>query len=430
MLKSPPKDLQIEVERLTGFHRGVVEDNVDPLKAGRVRVRIHGLHTPNTIKSKTEGIPVDELPWAEPCMPIQEGSISGFGAWAVPLQGSHVMLFFENSNPLQPRYFASMPGIPESKESYSNKDRLTSKNDGFKDPDGEYPTNVRLNEPDFHRLARGKSQGTLVETKNTERDVGVPTALGGSWSEPESPFAARYPHNHVIATHGGITIELDSTPGSTRLNIYHPSNSFIEIDNDGNMVVKNNAEKYEIVTQGKNIHIKQDRNLTVDANSKKKIDGNEQIEIGGDKEEEIDGDMLQTIRGNKSEDIDGNKSEEIGGNKTVNITGNKTKDVGGSEIDTIIGSKTETIGGILNIIVGGVCNITATGNIQLSAPTVGMTGGISIGDQDAIYKLVKETFVTLFNLHTHGGVDSGGDNTDPPDQTMGASHLTENSQAS
>jgi hypothetical protein len=351
MLKNSPKDLKIDIERLNGFYRGVVEDNVDPLKAGRVRVRIHGLHTPNKVKTELEGIPTDELPWAEPCMPIHEGSVSGFGAWSVPLQGSHVMCFFENGNVTQPRYFASMPAIPESKESYDNDKRDTTRNDGFKDPDGNYPTSYRLKEPDFHRLARGKKAGTLVETKNNERDISVVTALGGNWSEPESPYAARYPHNHVIATHGGITIELDSTPGATRLNIYHPSNSFIEIDNDGNMVVKNQGEKYEIVTEGKNIHIKQQRNITIDEDSKKKIEGDETIEVGGDKQIQIDG--------NKIEDVDGNLDQTIGGNKTETITGNKSETIGGN--------KTETITGNLTITVEGNISIESTGNISLSS---------------------------------------------------------------
>jgi hypothetical protein len=446
MFKSPPKDLRIEVERITGFYRGVVEDNVDPLKAGRVRVRIHGLHTPNIIKSETEGIPVDELPWAEPCLLIHEGSVSGFGVWNVPLQGSHVMLFFENGNVLEPRYFASMPGIPESKEAYSNSNRVTSKNDGFKDPKGEYPTKYRLGEPDVHRLARGKSEGTLVETKNTERDIGVPTALGNSWSEPESPYAARYPHNHVIATHGGITIELDSTPGATRLNIYHPSNSFIEIDNEGNMVIKNGGQKYEIVTQGKNIHIKQDRNLTIDANHKRKVNLDEQIEIGGDKEEEIDGDMSQSIRGSKTEDIDVDKNEEIGGDKSIDIVGNETKNIGGNKTDDITGSKTKDVGGneINTIIgnkienIGGNLVVTVVGTSTLTAPTINLVGPVYIsgflsvagdggGEGGVITGTIRlesgDIIVTggdviadgiSLKTHIHGGVDSGSSNTDPP----------------
>lgn len=383
MLKSPPKDLQIEVEKLSGFFRGVVEDNNDPLKAGRVRVRIHGIHSPKITKSLTEGIPTDELPWAEPCMPIHEGSISGFGTWAVPLQGSHVMLFFENSNPLQPRYFASMPGIPESKEQYSNNSRDASKTDGFKDPKGEYPLESRLKEPDFHRLSRGKSSDTLVDTKNNNRDTGVSTAGGGSWSEPASPYNAEYPHNHVIATHGGIVIELDSTPGSTRLNIYHPSNSFIEIDNSGNMVVKNNGEKYEIVAQGKNIHITQQRNVTVDSNSNKRVGGNEQNEV----------------------------------------TGNKTETIGGS--------KTETITGTLNINVTGVANITAGGTATITAPITNITGGaVNLASQGALQAILNAAAAAVFNLHTHNENGTGGGVTNPPNQQMDSSTLTTNTKAS
>ena len=422
MLKNPPKDLQIEIEKITGFHRGVVEDNEDPLKAGRVRVRIHGIHTPSKIKTELEGIPTDELPWAEPVMPIHEGSVSGFGAWCVPLQGSHVMCFFENNNPSRPMYFGSMPGIPESKESYSNDGRVTSKTDGFKDPNGNYPTRYRLNEPDVHRLARGKKAGTLVETKNDERDIAVQTALGGNWSEPASPFAARYPHNHVIATHGGITIELDSTPGSTRLHLYHPSNSYIEIDNDGNMVVKNNAEKYEIVTAGKNIHIKQQRNITIDGDSKKKVDGSEAIEVGGRKQIQIDGD--------KEEDIDGNLTQNVGGAKTEDIGGAKTKNVGSNETDDISGNKDETIGGQLNITVTGNASLTAP-RINLGGPVFisgflsvdgdGAGGGGTItGDMNLVSGDITVTGgdviadgISLKN-HTHNENGDGGGVTDPP----------------
>ena len=49
------------------LHRGVVEDNADPLKIGRVRVRIFGIHSEKNEKagSKFEFVKTSELPWAE-----------------------------------------------------------------------------------------------------------------------------------------------------------------------------------------------------------------------------------------------------------------------------------------------------------------------------------------------------------------------------
>jgi hypothetical protein len=226
--------------------------------------------------------------------------------WSVPLQGSQVMLFFENENASQPRYFASMPGIPESKESYKNNNRVTSKRtDGFRDPDGKYPLGSRLGEPDVHRLARGVTQDTAVSSKNSNRDTGVSIAGGGSWSEPSSPYNAQYPHNMIIATHGGVIIELDSTEGSKRFHIYHPSNTYIECDNSGNLVIKNEADRYEITVGNRNSHVKGNDNDTADGNKNVKVGGNETKEVGG------------------------NETKEVGGNVTINVGGNVDLTAGG-----------------------------------------------------------------------------------------------------
>ena len=46
--------------KLNGFYRGVVEDNVDPDKRGRVRARIRGIHTKTKVKSDLDGNPTEE----------------------------------------------------------------------------------------------------------------------------------------------------------------------------------------------------------------------------------------------------------------------------------------------------------------------------------------------------------------------------------
>ena len=56
---------------------GVVEDRKDPLYLGRVKVRVIGWHTDD--KTEGEGIPTEDLPWADVISPINSASISGIG---------------------------------------------------------------------------------------------------------------------------------------------------------------------------------------------------------------------------------------------------------------------------------------------------------------------------------------------------------------
>jgi len=103
------QDIKLHDALHHGFYRAVVEDNNDPLAAGRVRVRIWGLHSQSSVKAATDGIPTNELPWAEPMLPIAEGGHTKFGFFSVPIVNSHVLVVFENGNPLRPIYIGSLP---------------------------------------------------------------------------------------------------------------------------------------------------------------------------------------------------------------------------------------------------------------------------------------------------------------------------------
>ena len=54
---------------------GVVEDRLDPLKVGRVKVRAVGFHTSNK-----EKLPTSDLPWALCVLPTTAPGISGLGS--------------------------------------------------------------------------------------------------------------------------------------------------------------------------------------------------------------------------------------------------------------------------------------------------------------------------------------------------------------
>lgn len=75
---------------------GVVENSQgDPLKLGRVQVRIRGVHTENT-----NDIPMKDLPWAQAIVPSTEAGVSGEGKMPKIHHGAQVVGFFadgENS---------------------------------------------------------------------------------------------------------------------------------------------------------------------------------------------------------------------------------------------------------------------------------------------------------------------------------------------
>ena len=569
MIRNDPIEFQPSSEKISGIWRGVIEDNKDPEKRGRCRIRIFGIHTDLKEKTQYEGIPTDELPWAEPAYSLMEGGVSGYGSWCVPVQGSQVFLFFENGHILKPRFFASIPGVPtdpqfdeESKagaqdyksrmkdnskkiydrvqnnpddieflnsnelgslskrwesgsagpyavssgqgdpggvsygsyqfasnrgtvepfvqtlppEIQSNFDGLTpgtpeysaawrasvnqmgadefhnyekayvkanyydvaanninrstginanersagvqdmiwsmsvqhgtsgadrimknagvtndmsdeeiinrcykersnvdkyfkssspgvknsvtqrfqaehrmalakanvtnppaedtmpeklatakpedfekdtslsdsefkksfqdgfekdtSQIGGFEDPDGSYPTIKRLNEPSAHRLFRETGEDTILDIKKQNVKKGIELAQNkGTWNEPTPAYAPEYPHNTVIATHSGIVIEIDSTPNKQRLHIFHPSNTYVEIDYDGNMVIRNSGNKYEITEQNSYKLVERDLNETINNNKTTYVKSNEYEQIGVNKKLTIGGDYDIEIAG-------------------------------------------------------------------------------------------------------------------------------------
>ena len=69
---------------------GIVEDRQDPLKIGRVRVRVHGVHS-DLIRIL---ISTPDLPWAQVMLPTTSAGLSGFGTQHGLVEGSTVILIF------------------------------------------------------------------------------------------------------------------------------------------------------------------------------------------------------------------------------------------------------------------------------------------------------------------------------------------------
>jgi hypothetical protein len=89
--------------------QGFVEDVHDPMRLGRVRVRIVGWHNPDKAD-----MPVEDLPWALPLMPLTSSSTTGIGASPTGLVPGAVVIGFFRDGALaqQPIVFGTVPGIP------------------------------------------------------------------------------------------------------------------------------------------------------------------------------------------------------------------------------------------------------------------------------------------------------------------------------
>lgn len=286
------------------FYRGVVEDNQDPLKLGRLKVRILGSDD-DDIKNK----PTDTLPWAEVATPTSFGFSSGIGVSSVILKGTYVWLFLDNGNIEKPVVFATCAGVSNSKETGA-----------FTDPDGVYPIQDRLKESDYNRLARGEK---VPETEsenllNQNRIIATTTSVGGVWNEPESlNQKAQYPRNNVIETSSYHVIQVDDTPGNERIHIFHRTGSYIEIRPDGDVIIHGVKDKYELQHNDQNTRIQGNKNITIDRNHTKLICGQEDYLIQKDVNHNYNSNFNLNVKSNETHNVGGKCDYIVKGVHTI-----------------------------------------------------------------------------------------------------------------
>jgi len=298
---------------------GVVEDRNDPLQLGRVRVRIAGLHSPLKQPDPTtgQGIETNALMWAHPLLPVTEASVSGVGQAPVGLvQGSWVFGFARDGKTCQDLVVVgTFGGIPTEK---------ANPNAGFNDPEGKWPKEEYIGEPDTNRLARNDSQKQhpVLDAKEKARKKGVKTADGQTWDEPASPYNAEYPLNKVKETEGGHIVEFDDTPQHERIHVYHKAGTFQEIHPDGTSVVRIVGKNYTIVASDNNIAIDGKCNITVNSDCSLQVNGNATIDVQKDVTQTVHGNVKQHVSGNVNETVDSNKNTTVQGNYDVSVSGN------------------------------------------------------------------------------------------------------------
>lgn len=256
---------------------GVVEDINDPLQLGRVRLRVHGVHTFDRTIIETE-----DLPWAM-CILNNSSGVSGGGispsGYALDSLVYCAALDADQQNFI---VFGSIltKTTDESIESLSE--------------DEKYDTD----ESNASRLSRG-IETDLVTAKKENR------YQSDDFEEPETPFAPVYPYNSVYEGKSGNVIEVDDTEGAERIHVYHVSGTFIEIHPDGTVVQNVKSNKYTIVASDDNT----------------RIEGNTNVEIKGDCKVTIEGDCTQLIKGDCTQTIEGDKTEHVEGDLNMSADG-------------------------------------------------------------------------------------------------------------
>lgn len=264
------------------------------------------------------------------------------------------------------------------------KDRAKNLNTGFTDPDMKYPLRSHIGEPDTNRLARSKIAGTAVEKKDATRVTGVKRADGTTYSQPATPYNAKYPYNHIYQTESGHIQEFDDTPENERIHWYHKSGTFTEVDVNGSHVNRIIGDGYEIIDNNGYVYVRGALSLTsegvtniyVNADCNLKVEGITHLQMLNDVTWDIAGDLSVNVGGNTQLKSSSVSVEAASGEinmfstASTNIqasSGINVKSATSTNIDSS-GSTSVNSGGITSIDAGTKVNISnGTGENASSA---------------------------------------------------------------
>lgn len=260
--------------------------------------------------------------------------------------------------PLEPpTEFTGTPGPSLAAEN------VASSSYGFRDPNNKYPLPEYLNEVDTNRLARGIIKGTIVESKDTTRVRSVPKAIvGGEWSQPEAPYAAKYPYNKVFESESGHIQEWDDTPGNERIHTYHRTGTFTEIDANGSQVNYIVGDNYVLMERNGNIHVAGDCNITANGNvnifartdANIEVANNANIKVGNNLDLGVHNDVDMAVGGNFKLNVVGDYSVQAA-NITTKAGNISTQATGAMQNKSSTMNQEST--GSMDILAGGNLNV-------------------------------------------------------------------------
>ena len=322
---------------------GVVEDRNDPMLMGRVKVRVHGIHT----EDKTL-LPTKDLPWSQVVMPITSASLAGIGTSATGIvQGSWVVGYFLDGSDMQENIIlGTLPSSP-----YSNNPEL-----GFNDPKGSHPRRSDgVDTPDSATPTKFSSHPSYinkVDQRQTKVETAIPPFLKtvsiddeddpkftrNTWDMPEvmKGNAPIYPFNKVTETESGHVFEIDDTKNNERISMYHQSGTNYENQNDGDVATTNSKDNYTVIFGNDKIYVNGNVDITIDGDKRELVKGNYHLEV--------EKDYTMNIKGSRNSAIGNNELIEVGQEFSSNVNEDYTQRIGGHEIRIVDKSRNTTIG--------------------------------------------------------------------------------------
>lgn len=165
---------------------GIIEDRDDPLKLGRCKVRVVGLHTHNILE-----LPTVDLPWATVVQPVSGGSNA---ASMAPTEGTEVMIVFADEPDCQiPIVVGVIPTLPQRQHVWLNNVPGAPKVKDIISYDIGHSLPRSQAEDALSKSAEISEGGLTTTDKNNARDVANNAdgnvqdsihAIGGSTANP------------------------------------------------------------------------------------------------------------------------------------------------------------------------------------------------------------------------------------------------------
>jgi len=300
------------------FFIGVVENNKDDSREGKIQVRAFGIHGSHSdIKTK-------DLPWAicasgnyDPNNPPPPLNSFVYGMFLDGRMAQHPLIlglipgkYNEEMDPIQDGY-----GVIAEKDG----DLLGGTYAPRQFNAGGGPDKLATSEKLLETYLLAMAANRVHDQKIADTDE--------TWSEPPPAYAAKYPYNKVIKT-SRHSIEIDDSPGAERIMIHHNAGSYIQIDAKGSVTERAEADRYEV-----NIGTKHESS----GHSVVTINGNAHVYVKGNKTEEVEGDYKLLVHGNAVFGVGGQMN--LNGGEQVQLRGGDVKLEANAGIMTLLGRK-------------------------------------------------------------------------------------------